>query len=198
MLRNRMLVNTIRVYREHVKAMESIIPVVESFDGKVINKRFETALNEVALPDGLKYYFSYRIEYGCFKISGYNSNRSFPNEPDDLGYCSYSYVDNECFNVRVDKVEETMNTDTGKLRIKSGIIIQKIYECMAYNTRLADELENAMNNQDDIRKEFQEVVNQLVAFNKKYSYNVRNKLGIYYDLEYRGDSACKDYSIKTY
>lgn len=198
MSNNNLMINEIRVYKEHAKALQAIMPVIKAFDGKVLNKKLTTAMNETVLPDGLSYTFSYCIEYGVFRISCYNHNRSFEAGKDTYGYTSWGYVTNEYGIVRVDKIDDLMGTDTGKYRINAAAINAKIEECIAYYEKLASDLEASFENQDAIKEEFKNIVAEFVAFRHKYSYQTLEKLGILYELRYIGNSSTKDYSIKTW
>ena len=193
---NELINAEIRVYRDHVTAIKAIIGVVKTMDGKIYDKRVETAMNKAV--EG--YFFYTYTKYGELSIEGHNSiNRSFTSGIDSLGYKSTGYVTNDTFTCRAGKFEDVFTTtDSGKWRIKASAIIPKLEECAAYNERLANDLEEAIINHDTMVKELQEIANKMIDFKHKYSYVVRELFGLNYDLEYRGSTNTKDYSIKTW
>ena len=90
----------VKVFNDAIKALESIKVIADNFDGKVINKRFITKLNEIS--DRNIIIFSLEEE-GYDKIAGINekvvslylTDRCFKN---DSG--SWSYIEEDSFNIR--------------------------------------------------------------------------------------------------
>lgn len=199
MSRENYIINTIRVYRENAAALRSIKNTVKGFDGKVLNKRLETALNNTTLPDGISAHFTAGIDYDYFKISVYNYNRSFPNDPNSDGYVSTCYVDNETTNASIGKANEifAQNSNYNYL-VNADIIIEKLEEKAAYNERKAADLEKALKDRETIVKEFQDICTAFAEFNHKYDHTVLESLGILYSMRYDGSTNLKDYTIKTW
>ena len=89
----------IKVFNDAIKSLEAIKIVADKFDGKVINKRFITNLNEIS--DRNIIIFSLEEE-GYNKIAGINekvvsfylTDRRFK---DDRGSCAY--IDEDSFNI---------------------------------------------------------------------------------------------------
>lgn len=90
----------VKVFNDAIKSLEAIKVVADNFNGKVINKRFVTKLNEIS--DRNIIIFSLEEE-GYDKIVGINekvvslylTDRCFKN---DSG--SWSYIDEDSFNIR--------------------------------------------------------------------------------------------------
>ena len=89
----------VKVFNDAIKSLEAIKIIADKFDGKVINKRFITKLNEIS--DGNIIIFSLE-EKGYDKIAGINekvvslylTDRCFKN---DSG--SWSYIDEDSFSI---------------------------------------------------------------------------------------------------
>lgn len=89
----------VKVFNDAIKSLEAIKVIADKFDGKVINKRFITKLNEIS--DRNIIIFSLEEE-GYDKIAGINekvvslylTDRCFKN---DSG--SWSYIDEDSFNI---------------------------------------------------------------------------------------------------
>ena len=89
----------VKVFNDAIKSLETIKVIADKFDGKVINKRFITKLNEIS--DCNIIIFSLE-EKGYDKIAGINekvvslylTGRCFKN---DSG--SWSYIDEDSFSI---------------------------------------------------------------------------------------------------
>lgn len=199
MSRENLLTNEIRVYRENAAALRTAKETITKFDGKVYNKRLDTALNETTLPEGIEVRFTTYQEYGQFKVRVFNANRSFKGDLNSYGEPTWCYVTNDTAEVRIGKLEEVFElTDTYKYKIKADTINEMLEKHAEYLEKCASSLEYALENQETIVNEFQEICNAFTAFNHKYDYNIREMLGILYSLQYNGSSNLKEYRIKTY
>ena len=201
--RARLMENTARVYRENAIALRAIIPVVKKFEGKVINKRFETAMNEVKT-DGIDVLYDYQFRCGDFHISVYNRNRSFTEVKDDPeAYACTCYVDNETADAWCgEKSEVFMPYEYGTAndsRLQNvALVVSKIEEKASKLERYSDDIDKAIETKETMREELQDIASRLSSFNNKYDLIVRDLLGLSYYLQYVGDSDKKDYSIKNY
>lgn len=89
----------VKVFNDAIKSLEAIKVVADKFDGKVINKRFITKLNEIS--DGNIINFSleekgydYTAKMNEKVVSLYLTDRSFKN---DSG--SWTYIDENSFDI---------------------------------------------------------------------------------------------------
>lgn len=196
--RKTMINATAKAYREHAAALRAIVPVISKFDGKILDKRLETAMNAAALPDGMKYHFSWSANYGEFRISAYNHNRSYKETPDTPGgYACTGYIKNESICVYVGKYADVFDTTPGgKWRIRAAAIIPAIEAEANRAENDAAEVEKALENRAAMVAELQAIADQLRAFEKKYSHEARDLNGVYYSLNYCGSSDTRDYSIR--
>lgn len=83
----------VKVFNDAIKSLEAIKVLADKFDGKVINKRFITKLNEIS--DGNIIIFSLIAGINEKVVSLYLTDRCFKN---DSG--SWSYIDEDHFNIR--------------------------------------------------------------------------------------------------
>lgn len=196
--RKTMMNATARAYREHAAALRAIIPVVNKFDGKIIDKRFETAMNAAALPDGLNYHFSWVTTCGQLEIKAYNHNRSYRETPDTPGgYACTGYIKNECAHVRAGEYADVFETTPGgKWRIRAAAIVPAIEAEAERAEKDAADVEQALENRDLMVSELQAIADQLRNFEKKYSHEARDLNGLYYCLNYSGSHDTRDYSIR--
>ena len=180
----------IRAYKDFSMVAMAIIPVVKSFDGKVLNKRFADALNNATLPAGCDFWFAVE-KSSRFDIKCHTNNRSYKNAPDRNGYSSTSYIEySDCY-ISLD-VDDALNDG----RINADAIIDVIKEKSAYYKDMAGSLEYGRDNYDSMVDDLQAIANQLIAFNKKYDYCIRETLGLNFDIEHKG--SINDYVISTY
>lgn len=196
--RKTMMSATARVYREHAAALRAIIPVVSKFDGKIIDKRFETAMNAAELPRGLEYHFSYATTCGGLEIGAYNYNRSYKETPETPGgYACTGYVQNERANVYAGAYADVFETTPGgKWRIRAAAIIPAIEAEAERAEKDAADVEQAAENRAAMVEELQAIADRLRAFEKKYSHEARDLNGLYYSLNYCGSTSTRDYSIR--
>lgn len=72
--------------KEALNLYDQIISVIQKFNGKVLNKRLETALQKV------NKYLRVDTNYSSFGISWWVNNDHIRNTPDRNGYCTACYV----------------------------------------------------------------------------------------------------------
>lgn len=189
---------TARVYREHAVALRAIIPVVERFEGRMINKRFTEAMESSELPGTEDYSFSCEEAGSSLIIGLYNHDRSYKETPDNPGgYSGTLYVDNAFMSVPIKGYRDsTEQTPAGNLRVCKSIIMPALEAAAADAEAAAKETEEAWDKRDEMLKAFGEITETLHSFEKKYNYRMRDLNGLCYGLEYRGRSETRDYSVK--
>lgn len=183
--------NTERVYRENAAALRGLIPTIKQFDGKVFNKRLETALNEAA---GITHHATAEVKYNTLRIEVYNHERSYKETPDTPGgYACTGYVDNETGGAWIDTAEAFTTADGGKWRINAAAIVEKIEMNAAALDKRADDIANA--NFEKMAEDFAAIALALRKFNDNYPGELRNLYGISYRLDYVGDTKTKNYDL---
>ena len=149
-----------RVYNELHCALESIVPVLEKFDGKVINVRLEKAMNEV-LPGG-KNGISARLKNSYSekkRIELFNRNRCIQHE----GSVYYVTID-------------TCYIDISPGRLNKSEAITAVNEEQSNLRKSANELLNSCNDVENAEMEYKNICKIIKDFNNKYHYSIRENL----------------------
>ena len=203
--RKALILKTAEIYREHAVAFEAMIPVVEKFDGKIYNKRFENSLQNAVKEVGIEHYSVSTItKYGDLRIEGKSHNNDFRyGTPDVNGYRDTGYTDNRDSTAYVgryegdeDKVFEA--TPGGKWRLKSDLIVKKLMDHVEDMINRAELVESVLNNQSKMESEFQKVANAFKSFNEKWGYEARTLMGLLFDLRYVGNIGWQNYNVKIH
>ena len=190
--RKALVEKTIEVYETHIKAMQAAIPEIEKFDGKMYNKRFDNAiLDAVKKVDG-GMWFGSKTTCGILWLE-FSQFNNFIRD----GKYSVSYTDNRETNVHAGSYETVFTTtESGRWRVKAASIVLAVNVHIKTIQARIDQLRNALAQADTIRAEAQEMATAYVNFKEKYSSEVLDILGLYFEL--RNISRNKDYSVKTY
>ncbi len=90
----------VKVFNDAIKSLEAIKVIADKFDGKVINKRFITKLNEISDCNIIIFSleekgYDHIAEINEKVVSLYLTDRCFKNDSD-----SWSYIDEDSFNIR--------------------------------------------------------------------------------------------------
>lgn len=187
----------IEVYQSYLNLIPVIEKVIKKFDNKCINKKFQTALDE-AVNDGekqRKFYISTEYGYeGCFIIvvHAYDANVI---EKTDKDYCSTYRVYNDTHNFRFPK-ENFEITDSGNYRINADEMIKTMYEKSAvdlYDSMII--LETGLKQADEMISEMKRIKAELEAFEKKYSYHMRDIMGVNFTLRDNTSYEYRNYDI---
>lgn len=180
----------IETFRKFAVVLESIKPVIKSFDGKCINKKFSDAMD-----DFVKYgkaERSYHINVGIDKTS-YGSmfdisircyDDIVSGEKDSMGYCNNYYISNRDCNIRV-KADEVTNVPTngGKPRINAKALIEKLDEKIQQLHNKAEELENDLSHVDEMREDLEKIKQMMTVFNGKYKGRITEVFNCNYFLK---------------
>lgn len=165
----------IETYRKFAVVLESLKPVIRSFDGKCINKKFAEAMDEFLFygKTDRQYHVTAGIDntsYGGmfdFGIRCYDD--IVRGEADSMGYSSCFYISNRDFTMRV-KAEEVTTTTVanGKPRINSKALIEKLDEKIQQLHNKAEELEKDLSQVETMRADLEQIKQMMTVFNGKY------------------------------
>ena len=170
-LARKLVQKEIEVKRDFVNKAEDLCGIVKKFDGKVFNKRLETALKEV-------YYVraEYDKTFGWLDITGYVQDRMVQSDSTDKwGYRDTAYIKDDKVYV-VSCAKDALDADG---RIIADNICEKIRQCAEYERNSADALENQLARIDEIKAECIRINNERDAFRRNTGAVIRE----YFRLE---------------
>lgn len=166
--------------KEALKLYDGIIEVVKKFDGKVLNKRFDTALKKV---DGR---LSYKREYSWFEINmNVFDNRSCKSvKKDSYGYSCTNYLTD--FYLRLNTLlytysynpEEKVLLDNE--RIISSVLVESLNDGKKQMEEKIKTLEESLYKVDEWKTKLKELDNEIRAIMSEVPYIIRD----YYDINY--------------
>lgn len=167
--------------KEALKLYDGIIEVVKKFDGKVLNKRFDTALKTV---DNR---LSYSREYSWFKINmNVFDNRTCKSvKKDKLGYSCTNYI-SDCY-IALNSCLQTYSYNSADKtlleneRIKADVLIESLNSGKEQIEKEIERLENSI----DKVNEWKEKLTALKAEMEKTMANIPLIIREYYDINYR-------------
>ena len=165
----------IETYRKFAVVLESLKPVIYSFDGKCINKKFAEAMDD---------FVKYGKEERSYHVTAGIDNTSYGNmfdlsircyddivrgEADSSGYCGCYYISNRDFSMRV-KAEEvtTITSDNGKPRINAKALSEKLDEKIQQLHNKAEALEKDLSHVEDMRADLAQIKQLMATFDEKY------------------------------
>lgn len=175
----------IEVYQNYINLIPTIVEVIKRFDNKCINKRFEDALDE-AVNNGKtgqerKFYVTTNYGYsGQFEISVRSYNDSV-KEICDKEYPSYYKVENNTYTFVIHK-DNFEITDSGNYRIKVDEIVETIKEHSANICFSIKALQKGLEKADEMISEMKRIKAEVRAFEDKYSYHMRDVMGVNFTL----------------
>lgn len=165
----------IETYRKLAVALESLKPVIRSFDGKCINKKFSEAMDEFLFygKTDRQYHVTAGIEttsYGSmFDLAIRCYDDIVRGEADSMGYSSCFYISNRDFTMRVKAEEVTTTTAAnGKPRINAKALIEKLDEKIQQLHNKAEELEKDLSHVEEMRADLEQIKQMVSAFRGKY------------------------------
>lgn len=163
-----------------LKLYDGIIETVKKFDGKILNKRFETALKKVDER------LSYDRRYSCFEINmNLFDNRCVKSvKKDDLGYSCVNYISDNY--LRLNTYLETYSNTNGKSfldneRIVSSVLIESLENGKAQIEKDIDRLESSIDKVDVWKERLKSLEAEIEKTMKEIPYIIRD----YYDINYR-------------
>ena len=166
----------IETYRKFAVVLESLKPVIKSFDGKCINKKFAEAMDEYLFYGNTterKYHVTAGIDntsYGNmfdFSIRCYDD--IVKGEADSSGYCGNYYISNKELSIRVKAEEVTIiAAANGKPRINANALLEKFDEKIQQLNNNAETLEKDLSHVEEMRADLEQIKQLMAVFNGKY------------------------------
>ena len=187
----------IKIYNNFINIIPTIYKVIHKFDGKVINNKFEKAIDEAVKGNGKKreYYDSTEYRYGgnciiiikCYNdsIKEVGSNSEYPN---------WYKVSNSDYRFYFPK-DNFIITDSGNYRVIADKMRETIIKEIPKLHAEIETIENGIKQVDEMIAEAKRIKKELDAFNNKYDYNIRNVMGVVLDLRDNSDSQYRNYNI---
>lgn len=188
----------IEVYNSYILLIPIIEEVIRKFDNKCINKKFQTALDE-AINNGKtgqerKFFVATNYGYnGQFEITVRSYNDSV-KEITDKEYPSYYKVENNIYTFVIPKGDFEI-TNGGNYRIKADEMIETIKEHIANICFSIDALKKGLAQADEMIAEIKHIKAEFEAFKKKYSYHMRDLIGVNYTLRDNSSYEYRNYDI---
>lgn len=166
--------------KEALKLYDGIIEVVKKFDGKVLNKRFDTALKKV---DGR---LSYNREYSWLEIdmNVFDSRSCKSVKKDSYGYSCTNYISdsylrlNSLLHAYSHNPDEKVALDNERI-ISSNIILALIKGKRQIEETIK-ELEESISKVDEWKNRLKEIENEMRKTMNEVPYIIRE----YYDINY--------------
>lgn len=165
----------IETFRKFAVVLESLKPVIQSFDGKCINKKFAEAMDEFLFygKTDRQYHVTAGIDttsYGSmFDLAIRCYDDIVRGEADSMGYSSCFYISNRDFTMRVKAEEVTTTTAAnGKPRINAKALIEKLDEKIQQLHNKAEELEKDLSHVEEMRADLEQIQQMVSAFRGKY------------------------------
>ncbi|MBQ2882704.1 MAG: hypothetical protein IJE43_02870 [Alphaproteobacteria bacterium] len=180
----------IETYRKFAVVLESLKPVIQSFDGKCINKKFAEAMDEFLFYGNTterQYHVTIGIDttsYGSmFDLAIRCYDDIVRGEADSSGYCSSYYISNRDFTMRVKSEEVTTTLPGGKPRINAKALSDKLDEKIQQLHSKAEALEKDLSHVEDMRADLEQIKQMMAAFNGKYHGRITEVFNCNYSLK---------------
>lgn len=166
--------------KEALELYSKVIEVVEKFDGKVLNKRFETALKKVDSR------LSYEREHSRFKIkmNVYDSRSCKSVKKDSLGYSCTNYI---YYNyLTLNSYVETYTYDKDKKsmldneRIVSSVLIDALNKGKTSMEEHIKELEESLDKVTEWKEKLESLKSEMEKTMREIPYLIKE----YYNLDY--------------
>ena len=154
--------------RDFASKAEALCAVVQKFNGKVFNKRLETAMREI-YPVRVEQEFSWK----SISITGYIQDRMVYGEPDSNGYRGALYIKND--KIYCGTIRDAFDDDK---RIIADVICERIRKTAQYEEDTALVLENQLGRIDEIKAECKRLRDACDRFNHEVAYQIREYYGL--------------------
>lgn len=163
-------------YRKVISLAEPIKEVLRKFDGKVLNKRLDTALK--AVDSGLSVNWR-AMPYNIFEIEWFIENRCITTNPDRNGYCGAVYINEHTLSaVRCCDYDNCVIEG----RINADQIIKALDEQMDEYRAWIQEAEDQLAHIDELQAGTKELYEAVKAHNKEISFIVDEYYGLRIDI----------------
>lgn len=148
---------------------EAIKELIKKWDNKIYNKRFLTALNNIANVHGVTFYFDEWQKTNNNKVDIFikfyrHEDRSITGMPDSNGYQHTSYIDTIVYSLFYFKANESMNAEK---------IIEHLELKTKQNNKDVEQFENQLNNIDDMLYQYNELYAQFETFKDSINSNIK-------------------------
>lgn len=187
----------IEVYESFINIIPTIAEVIRRFDNKCINKRFTDALDKAVNNGDIKnrkFYISTEYGYnGQFEITVHSYNDSV-KEISDKEYPNHYRVDNNTYTFVIPK-DNFEITDSGNYRIKADEMICVLYEHKTNIIFSIESLQKGLIKANEMISEMKRIKAELEAFEKKYSYHMRDIMGVNFTLRDNTSYEYRNYDI---
>lgn len=146
----------IEAKRDFCGKAEALCDVVRKFNGKVFNKRLETAMREI-YPVSVEQGYTWK----SITLKGWVYDRMVQSDDlDENGYHKWTaYIKND--EIYIGIIREAFDDDK---RIIAENIIKNIRDTAAYLRKSADEMEDQLNRIDELDAEYQRIENERSRF----------------------------------
>lgn len=159
----------VKVLNDGIKSLETIKPLADKFDGKVINKRFVKALNEVSDHNIVIFSlvdkgYDRRVGYNEKLINFYLTDRSFKIESQSC----WGYIDEDDFTIlEIDNDNFYVNADG---RLVKDIFIKAIDKTIDRLNRKIEAFQDCIDHFDEYLNEVNKVNKALADLHAKLHY----------------------------
>ena len=170
-LAKKLVQKEIDVKEDFVRKCPEMIEIVRKFDGKVLNKRLETALRNV-------YYVTLKHDdvFGWWELIGYANDRMVQeDELDQCGHRGCAYIKDDRFYIATCKKDLT--DDDG--RLIADKLIEYIEDEAKRQQTYANQLRNQLDHIDDLKAE----AARIRRMKQDFVWKVNSQIKEYFGLE---------------
>jgi hypothetical protein len=160
-----------------IELSEKIKPVILKFDGKVPNKRLDTALK--AVDDNLMW----SMEYNSAIIKMWIENRSTSegNTPDSYGYRTTNYLTDNTVNIAYGRMVDGSNPAASVCpdgKLNAAALISAVDSSSAYLKQSVSDMRSSLTRIDELIEQRAALVKAVEDYNNSIDYTVAT----YFDL----------------
>lgn len=169
-LARKLIEKEIEVKEDFVQKAPAMIEIVKKFDGKVLNKRLETALRDV-------YYVTLKKEevFDWWELIGYAQDRMVQeDEADKYGHRQVAYIKDDRFYIATCKKDLT--DDDGRLIADN--LVKYIEDEAEWQKTYANQLRNQLANIDELKAECARIRRAKSDFTWKVNGQIREYFGL--------------------
>ena len=166
--------------KEALKLYDGIIEVAKKFDGKVLNKRFETALKKV----DERLSFNRRYSFFEIEMSTFNNRSCKSVKKDSYGYSCTNYISSNSL-VLNSMVYTYSNDKNDKVlleneRINSSVLVEALNNGKKQMEEKIKTLEESINKVEEWKEKLESLKSEM----EKIMYDVPSIIRDYYNINY--------------
>lgn len=157
----------LEAYKKTLSFIPAIKETISKFDGKVFNKRLDTALKKI---DGS---LSCKCEYNSFMIDWYIDNRHITNTPDKNGYCTSLYIKDHTINILHGCISSSYGDsclEDGK--ILAGSIINQLEKSEEEKKKLIESVISQLEGIEELQAEKEGIKKQIENHNNNINWMI--------------------------